>query len=223
MAVTFLGSLGQSFTIIFLSELADRTFILVLIYASKLSWMPLLLTGLLSMGLMNILAITVGYLVPLLIVKEIVDWIGFFCFLLIGILSINESINMESTTVHEEMIKQKEEDEKSYNQIKDNENQINNEDIDKGTWGTCLELFWFLCISEFGDKSEITTIAIAAIYDFYGVLCGTMFAYFCTIILATFLGHILCHYITEKQMTLIGGIIFLLFALEILLVKCGVI
>ena len=107
MAVSFLGSLGQSFTIIFLSELADRTFILVLIYASKLSWMPLLITGLLSMGLMNILAITVGYLVPLLIVKGVVDWIGFFCFLLYGIFSINESINMESTSVHDEMIKQK--------------------------------------------------------------------------------------------------------------------
>ena len=221
MAVTFLGSLGQSFTIIFLSEIADRTFILVLIYASKLSWLPLLITGLFSMGLMNILAITLGYLVPLLLVKGIVDWIGFFCFLLFGVFSINESINMESTTVHQEMIKQKEEDEKSYKQLFDNENNYNNEN--KGTFEICLELFWFLCISELGDKSEITTIAIAALYDFYGVLLGTMFAYFCTIIIATFLGHVLAHYISEKQMNMIGGIIFLLFALEILLVKLGVI
>ena len=222
MAVSFLGSLGQSFTIIFLSELADRTFILVLIYASKLSWMPLLLTGLLSMGLMNILAITVGYLVPLLIVKGVVDWIGFFCFLLFGIFSINESINMESTSVHDEMIKQKEEDEKSYKMLSDNENN-NSNDENKGTFSTCLELFWFLCLSELGDKSEITTIAIAALYNFYGVLCGTMIAYFCTIIIATFLGNVLSHYISEKQMNLIGGIIFLLFALEILLVKYGII
>ena len=104
MAVSFLGSLGQSFTIIFLSELADRTFILVLIYASKLSWMPLLLTGLLSMGLMNILAISIGYLVPLILVKDVIDWIGFFCFLIFGILSINESLNMEQITLHDEML-----------------------------------------------------------------------------------------------------------------------
>ena len=217
MSESFIKSVSQSFTIIFLSELADKTFILVLIYASKLSWFPLLFTSLLSMALMNILAISIGYLVPLILVKGIIDWIGFFCFLIFGIVSINESLNMEATTVHDEMIKQKEEDEKNYQKLPDNDEE------NKGILSVCLELFWLLCISEIGDKSEITTIAITAMFNFYGVLCGTMFAYFCTIIIATFLGNILSHYISEKQMNIIGGVIFLLFALEILINKIGLI
>ena len=217
MSESFIKSITQSFTLIFLSELGDRTFILVVIYVGKLSWFLLLLTSFLSMGLMNILAIFIGYLVPLLLVKELIDWIGFFCFLIFGIMSINESLNMESTTLHEEIIKQQEEDEKNYQKLPDSE------ESNKSTFSTCLELFSFLCLSEIGDKSEITTIAITAMYNFYGVVIGTMLAYFCTIILAIFLGHILSKYITEKRMNIIGGVIFLLFALEILLYKIGLI
>ena len=80
MSESFIKSITQSFTLIFLSELGDRTFILVVIYVAKLSWFLLLVTSFLSMGLMNILAIFIGYLVPLLLVKELIDWIGFFFF-----------------------------------------------------------------------------------------------------------------------------------------------
>ena len=66
------------------------------------------------------------------------------------------------------------------------------------------------------------TIAIAALYDFYGVLCGTMLAYACTIMIAIFVGHIVSKFLSEKQMGLIGGIVFLLFALQILLYKLGI-
>ena len=73
----FIPSVGKSFVIIFLSEIADRTFILILMYSTKLSWFPILVSSLLSMGMMNILAISVGYLIPMLLVKDIIDWIGF--------------------------------------------------------------------------------------------------------------------------------------------------
>ena len=39
----FYPSLVQSFLVIFLSEIADRTFILVLIYSLKMHWIPLIL------------------------------------------------------------------------------------------------------------------------------------------------------------------------------------
>ena len=76
----FLPSVGKSFLIIFLSEIADRTFILILIYTSKISWFPLLITSILALGFMNVIAVSIGYLLPLLLLKEVVDWIGFACF-----------------------------------------------------------------------------------------------------------------------------------------------
>ena len=218
----FIPSVGKSFVIIFLSEIADRTFILILMYSTKLSWFPILVSSLLSMGMMNILAISVGYLIPMLLVKDIIDWIGFTCFLLFGVFSIYESCTGESTTVAEEFEKVKNEEDQGYKQLSDNEEGKVQKPEEKGVLRKCVELFWFLAISELGDKSEITTIAIAALYDFYGVLCGTMLAYACTIMIAIFVGHIVSKFLSEKQMGLIGGIVCLLFALQILLYKLGI-
>ena len=220
--VGFLSSVIQSFGIIFVSEIADRTFILVLIYASKISWLPLLITGLLAMGLMNILAIGVGYLVPLILVKGLIDWIGFACFFLFGVFSIYDYFTKDSKNLHEMVLDEQEEQANAYKSYTDTDLIVQSPNQNSNTFANCCELFGLLCASELGDKSEITTIAIAAIYNFYGVLVGTMLAYFSTIVLAVLLGHILCKYLSEKSMSLIGGIIFLLFALQILLYKVGI-
>ena len=220
--VSFLSSVIQSFGIIFVSEIADRTFILVLIYASKISWLPLLITGLLAMGLMNILAIGVGYLVPLILFKGLIDWIGFACFLLFGIFSIYDYFTKDSKNLHEMVLDEQEEQANAYKSYTDTDLIVQSPNQNSNTFANCCELFGLLCASELGDKSEITTIAIAAIYNLYGVLVGTMLAYFSTIVLAALLGHILCKYLSEKSMSLIGGIIFLLFALQILLYKVGI-
>ena len=93
-------------------------------------------------------------------------------------------------------------------------------DVDeKNTWQLCLELFWFLCLSELGDKSEISTVTIAAVYNLYAVLIGTNLAYFACIIIATFLGLFIGKFLTEKMMTIIGGILFICFAIQILVIK----
>lgn len=215
----FFSSIYQSFAIIFLSEIADRTFILILIFAAKLNWLPLLLTSCIALGTMNILAIAVGYLVPMLIVKSIVNWIGFACFLFFGLYSIYESFQMKSETIADKLSECKKDDDLNYKDI-----EAGDEDkVDKGVFQICLELFVALTLSEMGDKSQITTVAIAALYNVYGVLIGTSLAYFCTILIAIVCGHFLSKYVSEKQMTLIGGIIFLLFSIQLLLVQLGVI
>ena len=218
----FYPSLAQSFLIIFLSEIADRTFILVLIYSLKMHWLPLIITSMLSMALMNILAIVAGYSVILLIPRNLLDWLGFLCFLGFGVFSIWEGIGMESKSVQEEYEEQKEvEEKKDQLIIKQDMNEIHEiSDVDeKNTWQLCLELFWFLCLSELGDKSEISTVTIAAVYNLYAVLIGTMVAYFATILIATFMGLFIGKFLTEKMMTIIGGILFIFFAIQILIIK----
>jgi putative Ca2+/H+ antiporter (TMEM165/GDT1 family) len=211
----FYPSVVQSFLVIFLSEIADRTFILVLIYSLKMHWIPLILTSLFSMYFMNILAIVAGMTVILLIPRELIDWIGFFCFLFFGIFWVYEGMGMESKSVKEEYEEEMNANDNNYNLVNDEERKHN----DKSTWKLCLELFGFLCISEFGDKSEISTVTIAAVYNIYGVLLGTMIAYFFAIVIAAFLGHVVGQYLTEKMMSIIGGILFIGFSIQILIIK----
>jgi putative Ca2+/H+ antiporter (TMEM165/GDT1 family) len=212
----FYPSLIQSFLIIFLSEIADRTFILVLIYSLKMHWVPLILTSLFAMYFMNLLAIVAGYTVILLVPRSLIDWIGFFCFLLFGIFCVYEGLNMESKSVTEEYEEEIQRTESNYLLVSDENKDQNNKE---STWKLCLELFGFLCLSEFGDKSELSTVTIAAVYNIYGVLIGTMLAYFCAIAIAAFLGHWAGKFLTEKMMNIIGGILFIGFAIQILIIK----
>ena len=182
----FLPSLGKSFLIIFLSEIADRTFILILIYTSKISWFPLLITSALALGFMNVIAVSIGYLIPLLLLKEVVDWIGFACFALFGVFSIYSSYSEEVETVEDKLIETQKEEERSYSDIEAHNS--NNHNGSASWFSNCVQLCWLLIVSEIGDKSQITTIAIAALYNLTGVLIGTMLAYLCTIIIAIALG-----------------------------------
>ena len=212
----FYPSLVQSFLVIFLSEIADRTFILVLIYSLKMHWVPLILTSLFAMYFMNLLAIVAGYTVILLIPRSVIDWIGFATFLAFGVYCVYEGVNMESKSVQEEYEEEIQRTESNYNSLVNEEDRKNNKE---STWKLCLELFGFLCLSEFGDKSEITTVTIAAVYNIYAVLIGTMLAYFCDIAIAAFLGHWVGKYLTEKMMSIIGGLLFIGFAIQILIIR----
>ena len=223
----FYPSLFQSFFIIFLSEIADRTFILVLIYSMKMHWLPLLATSLGAMFCMNLLAIGVGYMVPLLLVRGIVDWIGFFCFLGFGIMNLYEGFHKESKTVVEEFNEEINENDHQYSRLRQGEHTNVTQTLSrtgkpakvKGLGSLCFELFTFLLLSELGDKSQIATITIAAIYNIYGVIIGTTVAYLCTILIAGLIGHTVGKFITEKTMCIVGGFLFLAFALEILIIK----
>ena len=215
----FYPSLIQSFLVIFLSEIADRTFILVLIYSLKMHWLPLIITSMLAMAFMNLLAIVAGYTVILLIPRSLIDWIGFGCFLAFGIFSVYEGITMESKTIHEEYQEEMTEQGKNYQLANDEENNNNEANNEKSMWALCAELFGFLCLSELGDKSEISTVTIAAVYNLYAVLIGTMVAYFACILIATFLGLVIGKFLTEKMMTIIGGILFICFAIQIFIIK----
>ena len=218
----FYPSLIQSFTVIFLSEIADKTFILVLIFSLKMHWLPLIITSMLAMAFMNILAIAGGYAVILFIPKNVIDWIGFCCFLFFGLFCVYEGLTMESKSIKEEYEEEKinrNNTNKDY-QLIDNENQNKEIDSDnKSIWALCAELFGLLCINELGDRSQISTVTIAAVYNLSAVLIGTMVAYFVTIIIATFLGHFIGKFLTEKMMTIIGGFVFIGFACQIAYIK----
>lgn len=72
-----------------------------------------------------------------------------------------------------------------------------------------------MIISEFGDRTQFTSLSMAAIYNFYGVVIGTSSALIITIFLGVFLGKYLIKYLKEKTLNSILGIIMFLYTLQI--------
>lgn len=62
---------------------------------------------------------------------------------------------------------------------------------------------------EWGDKSQITAIALAPNYNVWGIIIGGMMAHSGTILFAQVLGVIVQKVLTERKINLIGGFLFI--------------
>jgi Ca2+/H+ antiporter, TMEM165/GDT1 family len=67
-------------------------------------------------------------------------------------------------------------------------------------------------LAEWGDRSQIATIALAAAQNPYGVTIGACLGHFLCTGMAVVGGKILAARITERQVNVSGGILFLFFA-----------
>ena len=97
---------------------------------------------------------------------------------------------------------------------KNSQNNINNNnDLN---FGLIIAIFLAICLSDFGDKSQIAIITMAAIYNIYGILLGSTIALTTTVTLAVLFGKWITEKISPKKLLLIGGLIFLAFGMETL-------
>ena len=102
-------------------------------------------------------------------------------------------------------------------EISINNNSIINDPNNEINTGLIIAIILMLCLSDFGDKSQIAVITMAAIYDLYGVLIGSSLALLGTVTIAVLFGAWICDKISPKILLFIGGILFLIFGFEVLI------
>jgi len=118
--------------------------------------------------------------------------------------------NNKENYVHKNLsneVKNKEENETAYFF----ENEENYEDEEFGfhsNWAFASSL----AIAEFGDKTQISSIVMGSTQNFAAVLIGTSLARIGGILIAVMFGKLIAHNVTHKQVTYIGGGIFIFFA-----------
>jgi putative Ca2+/H+ antiporter (TMEM165/GDT1 family) len=234
----FRDSFLSGFSLIFISEIGDKTFFLTMIFAASNSFFKtLFLTGI-TMLSMNAISLLIGYSLPFLLYREYIDWIGIFVFLVFGIILLYQGFTMESKYIDEEFqevareIRSRTSSVAKFSDLVDVENKDLKENIlgEKGNEEltnknisskalTATAYITSLIVAELGDRSQITAIVIGAINNFYGVLLGTSLAFLLCIMTAIFFGNFLKKVLTTKELTLIGASVFLLFSLIYLLEK----
>jgi putative Ca2+/H+ antiporter (TMEM165/GDT1 family) len=230
-SVGFWHALVASLSVIIVSELGDKTFFIAAILAMRHSRVTVFLGALGALGVMTALSAFLGYATQI-IPRKVTYYASTALFLLFGLKMLKEGYYMSADEGQEEYeeaqqdIKRKEEElSQDFSSEQDSESGIIR--TRRPRWALLLpfvskvfvESFTLTFLAEWGDRSQITTIILAARENVIGVtLGGTLGHAICTGI-AVLGGRIIAQRISVRTVTLIGGVVFVIFALSAFIVN----
>ena len=183
-----------SFLMIFLSELGDKTQLLVLSFTSKhkASTIPLgvALGSFFSHGVAILFGSVLGNLENNNI-HNILELITYSSFILLGIITLLSKDDNTDSTQNKTLLKK----------------------LTKLPINYSLIIGTVIAIGEFGDKTFLASIGLGVKYSSYKLLLifGAVLGMVVSDFLAIFLGKFLNNKISEKNMKKISGILFLIF------------
>lgn len=71
-----------------------------------------------------------------------------------------------------------------------------------------------LSVAEWGDRSQIATVSLAAVYNPYGVTIGAIVGHMLCTGTAVVGGQLLAMRISQRTVAVAGGVLFLVFAVH---------
>jgi len=235
----FYSTVTSSFSLIFLSELGDRTFFVIMIYSLSNQPFRTFILSFPSLIILNFAAISLGSALPIFLYRKMLEWIAFFIFLTLSIILLYDGFVLDYHTMKTDFIEtlrkyskheDSEEIEDEYRNLR--QELLGNESIQNislrnlnqqpPVFDTSSAFITSLILSECGDKSQISGILIGALQDFYAIFIGTSLAFFVSIIIAISIGNYIAASVTKKSILIFTGIIYFLFALSYLLQIYGI-
>ncbi|KAI8145406.1 hypothetical protein BJV82DRAFT_603553 [Fennellomyces sp. T-0311] len=191
-------SLIVSLLMIAVSELGDKTFLIAAVMAMKHPRWAVFTGAFSALSLMAVLSSWLGHVVPNLIPKSYTDLLAAALFFFFGLRMTWEARKMKrneqqeqckATTIH----------------------CTTDEESEKKRQPVLLEAFLLTFLGEWGDKSQISTIALAASNDVYWVAAGVIVGHGVCTALAVLGGRLLADRISVRTVTLVGAIMFFAF------------
>lgn len=206
-------------TILFFTTFGDKIFFLNMIYASMNKFFQSFWIVLAISEIMNFLNLSLGQLISFFIPLIALECISVFIFLIFGICLIFRGCLMKE----QPLIKQYEENrQRIQNNNENNENSnyrrvtvnddISGNEEEIGVYDTWWKYFLTYFFTSIGDKSSLATIIISTRYNYFGLLTGTTFAILLLVLISMIFGKSLAKLLTNKQISIIAGIMFITFA-----------
>lgn len=198
----------QAFSLVFLSEIGDKTFFIAGLLAMKTSRLISLIGSLAALGAMTLVSVIIGqvfHAVPSGIADGIPldDIAAVAAFAFFGIKTLKEALfdgGSDSSMMDEELAEAEEAVEGS-------------QTIKEVTpWGQLASIFALVFAAEFGDRSFLSTIALSAAQNPVSVAGGAIAAHALATGIAVSGGAVLAKYISERVIGIISGTLFLVFA-----------
>mmetsp|Transcript_31122 Transcript_31122/g.41159 ORF Transcript_31122/g.41159 Transcript_31122/m.41159 type:complete len:311 (+) Transcript_31122:119-1051(+) len=214
----FTPAFVRSLLMIIVTELGDKTFFIAAILAMRHRRLLVFTGAIGALALMTVLSTLMGFALPNLIPRVYTHYASAALFLYFGIRLLKDGVEMKSSGPSEELAEV--EEELSANK--------KGEDVESGdgppksqSTGSVRNItpvqvvsqaFTLTFLAEWGDRSQIATIALAAARDPYGVTVGGVLGHALCTGLAVIGGRMLAASISEKTVHIVGGSLFLLFS-----------
>jgi putative Ca2+/H+ antiporter (TMEM165/GDT1 family) len=198
-----LTAFTASLLLITAAELGDKTFFVAVILAMRHSvYRYLIFWGVLAaLGLMTVVSVIAGNILSL-IPKIYVHYAEIALFVFFGVKLLYDASRMSAQSNPQE-------EQEAVAFVNKAESKL----PQKQTRGAIFrEAFCLSFIAEWGDRTQITTIALAATYHPVGVIAGSVLGHAICTGIAVIGGRLLASRISEQTITVIGGLLYLLFA-----------
>jgi len=209
----------SSLSVILVSELGDKTFFIAAIMAMTYSRLIVFSGALLALAVMTALSVFMGAITAI-IPRYITYYVSTGLFALFGLKMLKEGFEMRADEGLEELdevqqeLKQKDE-ERERQGLEEGPVRASDK-IKKCISPVFFQAFTMTFLAEWGDRSQLTTIILGAREDALGVTLGGILGHACCTGLAVLGGRLIATKISVKSVTLIGGVVFLIFALSAL-------
>ncbi len=187
--------------LILVSELGDKSFLLAMLLAMRYP-RPIVFTGvMLALAIQTVIAVLAGHFLELL-PKVVVHWAVVWMFLGFGGLLLWQAARMpENTTAQLEA--------EDLQEVQNLERRLPK----LGWLAPLLESFVLIFLAEWGDRTQIATVALSLRYAPVVVAGGAILGHGLCSLLAVLGGKWIAGRISERLLLGVGGGLFFLFAL----------
>ena len=214
----FWNGFTSGVAMILATEIGDKTFFIAAVLSMRHARSAVFGGAIVALIVMTILSTCMGLILPNILPKQYTHILGGVLFLYFGVKLIVESRGMEKDKVSEELDEVEEEllaGKKTDLETPDMEAQVAHLPNKVLTWtGVFIQSLTLTFLAEWGDRSQIATIALAAAKNPYGVTIGGCLGHSMCTGLAVMGGRMLASKISEKTVSFCGGCIFLVFGLH---------
>lgn len=229
---SFFTSFITAFGMIIFSELGDKTFLIAAILAMRNSRTKIFLATSAALTLMTVISVLAGRVIPIFVSQTWTKWIAALLFLVFGVMMVREGFQMAEDHLREEYDEVAHEIEggraPSVDAVEAQATPPTMSTSDRltshldsmlgGTFSPiALQAFSMVFLAEWGDRSQLATIVLAAAQNPWGVAIGASLGHALCSMIAVWLGRALASFLSIRSVTISGGFLFILFAFFTLL------
>jgi len=217
----FFPAFFKSIMMILATEIGDKTFFIAAVLSMRNDRLAVFTGSILALCFMTILSSMMGMVLPSLISRQYTHIISGFLFLYFGVRLLLDSHKIEGSQCSDELEEVEEElsrrGKRRENNTKEPSQYISKTDSAMDWETIFMQALTLTFVAEWGDRSQIATIALASAKDAIGVNVGAMLGHSVCTGMAVIGGRMLASNISEKTVSLFGGLIFLIFGVHSLM------